>query len=267
MRENPTPAFVLPRPGKALWGVMITLFAIWLAFALGLNWGGAPGTAFAFFCGNTDKILEGEVWRLFTAPLLHEPRVGAIFFALLGFYFLTPSLEQKWGGPKLIRFLILSSTVAYLFQMLMGKILPASVAAKLIPEYWFSSMPAIEAIAIAWAMSFKGQTVQLFFVLPVTSRGLVLFVVAMSVLMVITLEMPAAGLISPFGGMLAGWLFGGSPSPARRFWLKLKLRSLEREAARDRDARKKRVQRSGLKVIQGDGKDDDDRGPDGKLLN
>ncbi|MCB9577235.1 MAG: hypothetical protein H6717_09450 [Polyangiaceae bacterium] len=137
------------------------------------------------------------MWRLFTAPLMHEPRVGAIFFALLGFYFLTPSLEQKWGGPKLIRFLILSSTVAYLFQMLMGKILPASVAAKLIPEYWFSSVPAIEAIAIAWAMSFKGQTVQLFFVLPVTSRGLVLFVVAMSVLMVITLEMPAAGLVSP----------------------------------------------------------------------
>ncbi len=244
---------------------------------MGLNWGGAPGDSFTFFCGNTDKILSGEVWRLFTAPLMHVPSVGSIFFVLIGFYFLTPSLEESWGGARLIRFLIVSSAFAYLFQMGVAKLLPASVSGKLVGEYWFSSTPAIEAVAIAWAMSFKGQTVRLFFVLPVTSRGLILFVLAMSVLLVITLEMPPCGLIAPFGGMLAGWLFGGgTPSPARRFWLQLKLRSLEREAQRDRQARKKRVQRSGLKVIKGAGNgngsgtrddDDDDRGPDGKLLN
>lgn len=264
-------SFVFPKPGPALKGVMVALFAIWLAFALALNWGGMPQETFLLFCGNTDRILAGEVWRLVTAPLMHLPAVGAIFFVLIGFYFLTPSLETAWGARRLLRFMLLSSVFAYGFQMLVAKLLPASVAGKLVGEYWFSSIPTIEAIAIAWAMSFKGQTVRLFFVLPVTSRGLILFVLAMSILYVITLEMPASGLIAPFGGMLAGYLFGGgTPSPARRFWLKLRLARLEREAARDRDARRRRVKRSGLRVVDGEGQgrkdDDDDEGP-GRLLN
>jgi hypothetical protein len=87
-----------------------------------------------------------------------------------------------------------------------------------------------------------------------------------------------SGLIAPFGGMLVGWLLGGgTPSPLRKFWLKQRYKTLEREADRARADRQKRVARSGLRVIPGGGKDpsngsrkndDDDRvGPDGKLLN
>jgi membrane associated rhomboid family serine protease len=265
-----------PRPGRTLKGVMLVLFGIWLAFALGLNWGNVPSDVFLLFAGNTDAILAGQVWRIATAPLIHEPSVLRILFLLLGFYFLTPRLEEQWGGARLLRFLAISVVFAYAFQMAFELLLPESVAKKLIPPYWYTAVPALEASAAGWALTFKGQTVRLGFILPVTSRGLILFVVGMSVLYVITLETPACGLISPFGGMIAGWLFGGgTPAPARRFWLKLRLVQLEREAARDRQARKQRVQRAGLRVIEGgaaeggkvDGKPEKKKGPDGRLLN
>ncbi len=175
----------------------------------------------------------------------------------------------------------MSAVFAYVFQMALQLALPDSLSQKLVPPYWFGAIPVLEAVAIAFALSFKGQTVRLWFVLPVTSRGLVLFVVGMSVLYLITLEARPYGLLSPFGGMIAGWLFGGStPSPARKFWLKLRLARLEREAARERDDRRRRVQRSGLTVIKGGGAAEEEpgdkksngrgegpRGPDGRLLN
>jgi hypothetical protein len=80
------------------------------------------------------------------------------------------------------------------------------------------------------------------------------------------------GLVSPFGGMLAGWLFGsGSPSPLRRAWLKLRLAQLDAEARREADARKRRVEKSGLQVLEGgrsrDSDDDETKKPPGGWLN
>jgi membrane associated rhomboid family serine protease len=269
--HDPAALGSFPRPGRALWAVLLTLFAVWLAFAVGLNWGGAREDAFLLFAGNTELIVHGQVWRLLTAPLLHPPTVSGILLTLLGLYFLTPTLEREWGGARLIRFLVLSVLLAYVLQMVFQLLAPASLSERLVPEHWYGALPALEAVSIAWALTFRGQTVRLFFILPVSSRGLILFVVGVNVLYMITLERMASGLIAPFGGILSGWLFGGgTPSPARRFWLKLRLRQLEREVLRERKQRRERVAHSGLRVIEGgrDKRPDHERrGPDGRLLN
>src|SRR5262245_44551039 len=266
-----------PRPGPALWGVMLTLFTIWLAFAVGMGWANVSESVFLLFAGDTQRILHGEVWRIFTASLMHEPQVMTILFVLIGFYFLTPTLEEKWGGKRLIGFLVASGVFAYLFQIGFELALPRSIASKLVAGQWWGSTPVITAIAIAWALTFRGQTVRLFFILPVSSRGLILFTVGVAVLYVLApFQHPTCGLISPFGGMLAGWIFGGSPSPIRRAWLKFRLKRIENQLESGKKARAARVKRSGLRVIEGGGAapgpgaDDDDedrRGPDGRLLN
>jgi membrane associated rhomboid family serine protease len=267
----------LPRPGPALRGVLISIFAVWLAFALGVNWAGAPPQLFMALCGNTDLILHGQVWRLATAPFMHEisHNIGHVLSVLFGLYFLSPSLESHWGSARFLRFLAGSALFSYVVQMLVELLLPASLAGRLVPEYWFGSMAVVSAVSIAWALSFRGRTINLMFVIPITSTGLILFVLALNVMYLIAQAGGPEGQIAPFGGMLAGYLFGGgSPSPLRRFWLKLRLAQLDAEARREADARKKRVASSGFEVIEG-GKGDNGngqngggkKGPDGGWLN
>lgn len=252
--------FVLPRPGRVLKVVLVGLFAIWLVFAVALNWGDASEQAFLILCGNTERILDGEVWRLFTAPLMHVPSgtIGHILTALLGLYFLAPSLEEAWGSKRFAYFLFWCGVLGYATQILVTLIVPAAFAAKLVGSYWFGAVPVVEAVAIAWALSFRGQVVRLMFILPVSSRGLIVFVVAMSLMYLFAGAQTPSGLIAPFGGMLWGWLLGGdTPSPIRRAWLQFRLGLLEAEARRDRRQRRERAKRSGFRVIDGEGRPDD----------
>ncbi len=244
--------------------VLIILFAVWLMFAIAVNWGGASLRLFELFCGNTDAILEGQVWRLLTAAFMHEPSgsVGHILWAMVGFFFLTPSLEQRFGSARLIRFLLGSAVLAYSFQFVCLLILPASTGARLVPnEYWFGAFPVVEAVAVAWALNFRDQEIRLFFVLPASSKMLIWLVVGISVLRVIALSQTPEGLLSPFGGMLAGWLLGGgTPSPIRRAYLNWKLSRLEQETAQARVSRSERVQKTNLRVVPG-GKSEKPRNP------
>ena len=266
-------AMSLPRPGKALIGLMVAISAIWLTFAIGLNWGGASVSTFALLAGNTRAILHGEVWRLVTAPLLHTASgaagVSHLLTALLGLYFLAPRLEELWGPARMLRFIALSTVLAYVLQMLVELVLPAGAAAHVVPNYWYGLQPGIAAIAIAWACTFKGQTVRLFMVLPVTSRMLIMFVIALGFLHLAAADVPEEGLLAPFGGMFFGWLLGGgTPSPLRKGWLRLRLAQLDGEARREGKRKKPRPNPGGLRVIPGGrAEEDDDKGPDGRWLN
>lgn len=260
-----------PKPGKVLRAVLFVIFGIWLAFAIGLNWAGASESVFTALCGSTSAILQGELWRLFTAPWMHLPigTFGHVLGSLLGLYFLGPPLEESWGSRRFAWFLFFSACIAYSTQILFELLMPAQIALRLVGEYWYGAIPVVEAIAIAYALSFRGRVVRLFFVFPVSSRGLIAFVVGMSVLYVIIAVQTPSGLVAPFGGMFAGWLLGGSsPSPLRRAWLNLRLAQLDAEARREAKGRKTRVGSSGLRVIDGGRREDDsDPGEDASKRN
>lgn len=267
------------RPGKALIGLMVVVTTLWLMFAVGLNWGGAPTSVFFLLTGDTKAILHGEVWRLLTAPLLHTPSGGNsvwhLISALLGLYIFAPRLEASWGGSRLLRFIAITSIVAYTLQMLVELVVPAQLGARLVGPNWYGLDPAIAAIAIAWACTYKGETVNLLFLGPVSGRTLILVVLGFALLRLAAANQPEEGLLSPFFGMLIGWgIGGGTPSPLRKAWLKLRLAQLEGRqgkatgSSRSSGPRKPRPNPGGLRVIPGGrSEDDDDKGPDGRWLN
>jgi membrane associated rhomboid family serine protease len=266
-------ALGLPRPGRGLVGLMVVVFALWLTFALALNWGGASPALFEVLTGDTQAILHGQVWRLFTAPFLTMPTgdgaVWSLAFTLLGIYFLTPALEERWGSARTVWFILLCTVLAYVVQMLLALLLPATLAARLVGPHWFGLWPGIAGVTIAWACTFKGQSIRLFMVLPVSSRTMIPVVIGLALLDVAVGSMPYCGLLSPFGGMFFGWLLGGgTPSPLRKAWLKLRLGQLEREEKRQGARKRPRPNPGGLRVLPGGrDDDDDDKGPDGRWLN
>lgn len=264
----PTPtlsSFGFPKPGPGLRAVLLGLFSVWLTLALAINFGGADPALFFALTGNVDDILHGQLWRLLTAPLVHVPTgsLRHILGALLGLYFLSPSLEQSWGTRRFLGFLGLSALSAYLVQLLFVLAWP-SLGQRLVPAHWFGAMPVVSAISIAWALHFKARTLHLMMVLPITGKTLLWLTVGFNLLAVIALEDAPHGRLAPFGAMLAGWLLGGgTPSPLRRWWLQRKLRRLDAQARRE--AQERRRAASHLRVVQG-GKapprsDDEEPGP------
>ncbi len=249
-------------PSRGLGTVLIGLVALWLALAVSINWASSPADLFLLLAGSTTRILQGEVWRLFTAPLLHDPQgsagVNHILSVVLGLFFLAPALESAWGTPRLLRFLAVSSVFAYVVQSGLSLVLPHEITERLVPSYWFGAIPALEAVAIAFALSMRNRSVLLFFVLPIGSRGLLVVTIGLSVALVAAGAIGPTGAIAPFAGMLAGWWFGGStPSPARRLWLKWRLQRLDSEATAER-ARRRDLAKRRFEVLPG-GRDSSDK--------
>lgn len=229
--------FGLPKPGRALIGAMVAVTAIWVFFAVGINFGNAGTTIFDALVGS-DAILKGQVWRLLTSMLLHQPSgtgsVGHLLTTLFGLYFLGSSLEERWGKSRFILFLIGAGVFAAALQVLVSTLLPTLQKSMVLngrgEPIFYGALGVVDAVAIAWALSFRGRQVRLFFVLPVSGFGLIVFVIAMNVLYVLAMETRHEGLVTPFGGILAGFLFAEG-SPVRRAYLKWKLGRLQGRSA------------------------------------
>jgi membrane associated rhomboid family serine protease len=256
MRDT-TPQFTLPRPGKAVGGMMIAITVLWVVLAISVNWGGVGISVVQFIAGSTDGVFRGEVWRLFTAPLLHDlQQPSHLVTTLFGLYFLAPTLETAWGPRRMLLFMLGSGALAFVFEVVGSALIP-SIGSPI----WYGGLGFVEAIAVAWALQNRHGQVRLFFMIPVSATMLILFVFLMSVAHVIAKNNHTPeGLITPFGGMLAGYLFC-DVSPLRRFYLNYRLRQIQAETAelRRQQSSKAETARSRLRVIEGGaGKNDDD---------
>lgn len=244
-------SFGMPRPGKAVTGMMVAMVAIWVLFAVEINWGHASSSVLDLFIGSGSALRHGHMWVFLTAPMIHHPsEPGHLLIPLFGLYFFGTTLEDRWGAKKMLAFLFGSAAFAYLVQVGVGALVP-----QLRQAVWFGALGMTEAVAVAWALNNRNATVRLFFVLPVSGTMLLVFIFAMSVLNVLAMKAPTEGLVTPFGGMLAGWLFGDT-SPLRRFVLQLRLRRLQKETEALRTGQasaRRRAAGPPLRIIQGGG--------------
>jgi membrane associated rhomboid family serine protease len=239
---------------------MIGITVLWVGLAIAQNWVHIGDAIVQFLAGSTPGVLHGEVWRLFTAPLLHDLRQPwHLVTTLMGLYFLAPALETQWGPRRTLVFIIGSGAFAFALQAIGSQLIP-SIGSTI----WFGGLGFVEAIAVAWALQNRDSQVRLFFMIPVSATALIAFIFLMSVAHVIAQNNHThEGLITPFGGMLAGYLFGDR-SPLRRVYLKFRLRqiqsetaALRRQSASSAEAARAARKASGpsLRVIDGGAKD------------
>jgi hypothetical protein len=109
-------------------------------------------------------------------------------------------------------------------------LVPAGAQERFRPDFVFGPTAAIVAVAVAWSREYAQSTVNLFFFLPVRGRVLFWITLGFCVLDLIYPQAPPEGVVAPFGGLVVGLLFGGSPSLFRSVWLRVRLALLRRQA-------------------------------------
>lgn len=216
-----------PRPGRALKAVLVLIAAAAVIGAIVFNWapGGPRGEALLHWLSFSPETFVAKpwmVWTLVTSGILTDPtHFGHALWSLVGLYFLSTDLEKKWGGAGLIRFFVLSVVIGNLFVLAVDRALPLSNGF-FHPGHAMGPTAAITATAIAWAKENADRQFRFMFFLPMKGKTLYWITIGFAVLSLIFMQASPEGGAAPFGGILAGWLFGGTPSPARAFWLRLK---------------------------------------------
>jgi membrane associated rhomboid family serine protease len=222
-------SMAFPKPGRALWTVLIAMGVLGIFSAFLATW--VPGGEAIF----TTLALRRTVaftqpWRLLTSGLLTSPNQWShLFFSLIGLYFLGAPLERRWGASRFVRFLAIAVLFGNLATLAVDA-LPVLGQSRFHPDLVFGPAAAIAAVAVGWALEYPESNVNLFFFVPV--RGKVLLWITLG-FCVLDLVYPAGlqeGVVAPFGGVLAGLLFGGTPSRARGAWLRIRLTLLRRRS-------------------------------------
>lgn len=217
-----------PKPGRGLWIVLGAITVVGLFSALLVTW--IPAAAFVF------NLLECQLdvalhqpWRLVTSGLLTSPEHWAhLLFSLVGLYFLGAPLEKRWGAWRLVRFLIISVAMGNLVTLAADRVLPPDGQPRFHPGIVYGPSAAIAAIAVAWSREYPDSIVNLFFFVPLRGKVLLWITIGFCVLDLVYPSAMPEGVLSPFGGVIAGLLFGGSPSLTRAAWLRLRLALLRR---------------------------------------
>lgn len=258
----------LPRPGRGLKLVLglVIAFAILGAVAPEplLKW-------LAFSPADFTTVLADKhvphVWAFVTSGVLTPPDVIHVVFVLIGLYFLTPELERRWGTARLLRFLAIAVALGNVL-VLAGSFLPIP-RDTFHPPFAIGPLAAIAAITVAWAKDNWTTQSRFMAILPMSGRTLFYVAIVASIAAVFSSSM-SEGVFAPLGGVLAGVLFAGNPSPARAAWLRFRLGRMRRQSGSggvtvadllgDAEAPRSRPKRSAkappLRVVRG-GLDDD----------
>ena len=224
-------SLALPRPGRALKAVLFAILGLGLLNAFAGAWLPHGSGVFDALVCDFAKVRHWQLWRALTSGLLTSPdHYGHLFFTLIGLYFLTPDLERRWGASRFLRFLAFSVVAGNLAVMLVDVIAPPSAQERFHPGAVYGAAAAIASVAIAWSRDNADRTVQLFFVVPVRGRWLFWLIIGFCVLDLIYPTALPEGVVAPLGGVIVGVLLGGSPSPARSLYLRLKLSLLRRRS-------------------------------------
>jgi rhomboid family protein len=120
---------------------------------------------------DVSKILQGEVWRLFTGAFLHDPNGwGHLAINMLILWWAGRYVEDIYGSREFLAFYLmavfLTSTSFVLFELAKGAPYDASA---------LGASGAVTAVLVVFAMHYPHRTVLLFFVVPVPVWALVIF--------------------------------------------------------------------------------------------
>ena len=148
-----------------------------------------------------DRMLDGLVWTPFTYLFLHG-NLMHLFGNMLMLYFFGPEVERVLGSRQFVRFYLLCGAFGVLANFLPYFLIAGGGNVAVV-----GASGATLGVLVAFAMIEPDRKIFLFPIpFPVTSRALVMFIVAMNLI-------SAAGggsntsVATHFGGMVLGYVY------------------------------------------------------------
>ena len=229
--ERPQVLNGMPRPGRAIWASMIVLGVIGVGTAVLSTWGSGAAKVFAWLAYIPSQGVL-QPWRLLTSVLLTSPdSMFHLLAALVTLFFLGAPMEKHWGTWRFLRFVALSAILGNLTTWLVDVGMPEGAPEHFHPRFVFGPDAFITGIVVAWSREYSDQIVNFFMVLPMRGRTMLWVTIGFCVLGLVYPGGLYEGVVAPFGGVVAGLLFGGSPSLARSAWLRARLFFLRRQSS------------------------------------
>lgn len=197
-REGPS---FLDRVGEQ--GATVWLIAITCGVFVGQMFSGmmrSPLVEFGAF--DTNRILDGEVWRLLTSVFLHGG-IFHVFFNMMVLYFTGQRLEDVYGSREFVALYLVAGVFANLFRLGFQVVDLAG------PSVAIGASGAVAALLIVYAFRWPHQRVLFFFVIPMPMWLLAVIFVGLDALGALQTEM-VRGRPSPIGHLthLGGAFFG-----------------------------------------------------------
>ena len=150
--DEPSVQVSLPVFPRSMRAASTLLGTLWLAEALlgrSGSTGGDPLGPFAWLALVPSRVAHGEVWRLLTHALLHDPQGFApVLWTVLSLWFFGGPMEARWGTRKLFTAMVAATLAGALTVMLLGL---------LYVPFWaqraYSPAAATAMLAGAWGMA------------------------------------------------------------------------------------------------------------------
>ena len=186
------------------------------------------------------------LWQLLTYPLFVFDPLG-LLFTLAAYGWFAGSLEEWWGSKRFLKFVLIVTAGSAAATVALATVWPALRGAT-----YAGGWPLVEAMVIAWGLTFPNRQLLLMFVLPVSGRALVWITVGLTGLYVLF-----SGTFVPFVPAIVGMAIGamivtGTWRP-RRLWLHLKKAWLSLRLRAEEARRRRRANKARLRVVKGGG--------------
>jgi membrane associated rhomboid family serine protease len=154
---------------------------------------------------------EGKVWTLVTSVILENSLAGLIISSLMLWMFV-PALERWWGRKRFLVFALATSVAGTILGTLCGLLTDT-------PAPIVGYDPFIIACTIAFGILYARQPVQLFGVVPMTGRQLMIGMSAFVALFILLGRQWEIGA-SYLGAMSVGALLASGRWNPRLWWYK-----------------------------------------------
>ena len=218
-REGPSFLDSVRAQGATVWLIAITCGVFFGQIFSGFD--RSPLTTIAAF--NTERILDGEVWRLFTSMFLHG-HFFHIIFNMLVLYMVGQRLEEEYGSFEFVMMYLCGGVFANLFR------LGLQVVGLAAPSLALGASGAIAGLLVIYAFHWPHQRVLFFLVVPMPMWFLAVLYVGLNALGAVSTEVVKGnagnaggiGYLAHLGGAFFGLLYYQSGFEFRRLFARRK---------------------------------------------